>query len=290
MRLVVGYVPDRRGQEAVNLASTLAGARDIHLDVVVVLPSDDPTFDMYSPDRAFNAAMGERGRRWLADAMSHVADGVNASGEIRHAETITAGLIEAATDPSADSPAEAIVVGASSRGMFGQLKIGSVASALLHSAPVPVALAPAGYEPHPALTRITCAIGERSGAAAVLEVAAHAASARGIPLRVMSLVALDDQAAGSHEARIDTAERHKDDLVEHARTLMPAGVEVTGVVGTGRSLVECVKSLEFEPSEIVLLGSSRLAAHRRVFLSPAAQHISRALPVPMVVVPLDYQP
>lgn len=290
MRFVVGYVPKRRGIEAVHLGATMAGGREARLDIVVVLPRDESSRDMYSPDRRYRHELEVQGEEWLAEALAAVPDGVAARGLVRHARTITEGLIDAADEAGEDSPAEAIVVGASHRSLIGELLIGSIASSLLHSAPVPVALAPGGYAGFPAITRITCALGERHGSDALLDIAIAAAAGRGVPLRVMSLVALDpDPTADDHEAGIEAAERHAASLVDIARERLPAGNPVTGIVGSGQDLEECVASLSFEESELVLLGSSRLGAPRRVFLSAAAHRISRALPVPMVVVPRDYE-
>ena len=114
------------------------------------------------------------------------------------------------------------------------------------------------------------------------------AAVRDIPLRLVSLVALDpDPSADSQDSRVEAAQEHVECLVARAREALPSG-DVSGTVGSGHTLEECVTSLEFEPSEIVLLGSSRLAASHRVFLSATAHRISRALSVPMVVIPRDH--
>ena len=47
--------------------------------------------------------------------------------------------------------------------------------------------------------------------------------------------------------------------------------------------------LEWEAGEVLLIGSSRLAASRSIFLGSTANRILRALPVPMIVVPSDYE-
>ena len=287
MRYVVGYVPNHRGIEAVNLAVTLAGSRDVTLDIVVVLPVEEPTFDMYSPDRAYQAALDEQGRGWLDQALAQVPEGVTARGLVRNASSITQGLIEAATDPELGEEAEGIVIGASHRGLLGYFTIGSIASALLHASPVPVALAPGGYESQGAVSRVTAAMGQRQGADALLEVAIGAAASRQVPLRLMSLVALDhDEASDGDRARIESAERHEEHLVAKAGDRLD---DVSGVVGSGKTLEDCVGTLEFNPDEIVLLGSSRLGGPKKVFLGASANKILRALTVPMVVVPLDYE-
>jgi len=48
-----------------------------------------------------------------------------------------------------------------------------------------------------------------------------------------------------------------------------------------------VQGLEFSDSEVVLIGSSRLAQPKRLFVGHSASKIMRALPVPMIVWPRD---
>lgn len=290
MRYVVGYVPNQRGVDAVTLAATLAAARAATLDVVVVLPVDRATLDMYSPDHAYFTQLEKQGREWLDEALSHVPDGVTAAGRLVRSESITEGLIEAATDPAHGPEAGLVVVGATTAGLRGRFSVGSVAGALLHSSPVPVALAPADYEGHPGITRITCAIGTREGADALLDVAIDSAARRGVPLRLMSLVAVGDDSQEDGDARTVAAQAHAARLAERAGAALPPGVPVEAVVGSGDDLEDCVHALDFAPSEIVLVGSSRLGGPRRLFIGASASKILRALPVPMVVVPREYEP
>ena len=57
------------------------------------------------------------------------------------------------------------------------------------------------------------------------------------------------------------------------------------VVGRGDSIEDAVAQLDWEPGEIVVVGSSRLAQPRRLFLGSTAAKMLRELPVPMIVVP-----
>lgn len=289
MRYVVGYTPNRQGRDAVNLATTLAGTRGASLDVVVVMPKQNQSFAMYSPDRAYHQRIEEQAGEWLDQAMALIPDGVSATGRIRRAESIVEGLSEAATDPELGDDAALIAIGASHRGVRGRFTAGSVASGLLHSAPVPVALAPAGYDAHPAITRLTCATGTRQGAEALLDVAIDSAAGRRVPLRIMSLVALGTVGISEDaQLRIGAAEQHADVLAEKAQAVLPPECAVTSVVGRGESVEDCVSELKFDASEIVLVGSSRLAGPRRLFIGSSANKMLRALPVPMIVVPRDY--
>lgn len=283
MRYVVGYGPRQRGVDGINLAATLARSSGATLDLVAVLPSDAPTFHRYSPDQAFNAEVEEQGRGWLEDGMSRVPEDVHAEAHLQRADSITQGLLDAAVDPELGRAA-LIVVGTYHRVRSGRFGLGSLADALLHASEVPVALAPAEYQPHAGVTRITCAIGQRPGNEVLFDNAVRLAGEWKVPLRLMSLVAVGEDRR--HEwTRV--AEEHAAKLVERAASALPAGGSVTSVVGHGDSLEHAVEALTFDDSEIVMIGSSRLAQPRRLFLGHTASKIMRALPVPMIVWPRD---
>lgn len=287
MRYVVGYGPRQRGIDAVNLAATLARSSGATIDLVSVLPSDAPTFHRYSPDHAFNAEVEEQGRGWLEDGLSRVPDGVAAEGRLRRADSITDGLLDAATDPE-HGEAGLIVIGTLHRVRSGRWGLGSLADALLHASAVPVALAPAGYQCQPGVTRITCAVGMRPGNEILLDSAIRLAADWQVPLRLMSLVAVGE--GGSQDRRREwtqRAEQHAATLVDRATAELPADCSVTSVVGHGESLEDAVRGLDFSDSEVVLIGSSRLAQPRRLFLGHSASKIMRALAVPMIVWPRD---
>jgi nucleotide-binding universal stress UspA family protein len=57
------------------------------------------------------------------------------------------------------------------------------------------------------------------------------------------------------------------------------------VVGLGDSVEDAVAHLSWEPGEIAVVGSSRLARPRRLFLGSTAAKMLHELPVPMIVVP-----
>lgn len=285
MRYVVGYGPRQRGVDGVNLAATLARSSGATLDLISVLPSDAPTFHMYSPDEAFNAEVEEQGREWLQDGLAHVPAGVSAEGHLYRAESITQGLIDAAIDPERGEAAM-IVVGTLHRVRSGRFWLGSLADALLHASTVPVALAPAEYPGHPRITRITCAIGMQPGTEDLLDAAVRMAGEWKVPLRLMSLVAVGE--GGDDERRqkwSGLAQQHAAPLVERATAALPADCPVTTVVGQGDSLEEAVLGLDFTDSEVVLIGSSRMAQPKRLFLGQSASKIMRALTVPMIVWP-----
>ncbi len=286
MRYIVGYGPQQRGVDAINLASTLARSSGASLDLVVVLPDDAPTFDMYSPDHAYNTELRKQGTEWLEDGLARVPADVRAEGHLVNAESVGEGLVEKAEGSGKGGETGMIVVGTSHH-----VRLGSIADALLHSASVPVALTPAEYEPQETITRITCATGVREGHEVLVKFAIQAACEWKVPLRLMSLVAVGE--SGSEERRqewTELAELHIATIAQKAAEQMPAECPVTTVVGQGDTLVEAVNALEFSPSELVMVGSSRLAQPRRLFIGRTATKLMRLLPVPMIVVPRDYDP
>ena len=287
MRYVVGYGPRERGVHGINLAATLARTSGVTLDLVSVLPSAAPTFHMYSPDHAYNAEVEEQGREWLQEGLAHVPDEVHAESYLRHADSITQGLLEAAIDGDRGEAAM-IVVGTHHRVRAGKFRLGSLADALLHASPIPVALAPANYQYQPGITRITCATGMQPGAEDVLRNAIRLAADWKVPLRLMSLVAVGGKVPEAHRGEwVERAERHAATLVATATAALPPDCPVSSVVGQGKSLQKAVQGLDFADSEVVLIGSSRLAQPRRLFIGHSASKILRALPVPMIVLPRD---
>jgi nucleotide-binding universal stress UspA family protein len=279
-RIVVGYTATDAGADAVALGSRLALASGSALDLVVVLPSDERSV-ITPPDAGYDRYLRERATAWLTDAAAGVPREIEASTHVRFAESFAAGLIEAAHEVGATH----IVVGAANGGLRGRHRLGTVASELLHSSDVPVVLAPEGarrIDPHSGLSRITAAIGLRPGADVLLEESIALAEATGAELRLVSLVAVDLPAG---IASNESAAMHADEVFVHARAALPKKVDAEAVVGLGDSIEDAVSHLSWEPGEVAVVGSSRLARPRRLFLGSTAAKMLHELPVPMIVVP-----
>ncbi|NYD77089.1 universal stress protein [Arthrobacter cupressi] len=282
MRYVVGYSSNERGADAVALASSLARAQDASLDIVHVVDPHVP----YAGPRPDETPATEAEKLVLAaarESLALVPDGVEAAFRALPAESFAAGLIEAAGDD-----AGLIVVGAASNGLFKRFTVGSVANALLHASPVPVALAPRGFNRIEPVTRFTLATGQRAGADAAIGTAIGAANRRGVPLRLVSLVTLDAGPDEGGEAT-NAAHRHANTVLSDAAARLPHGHDVSVAVAHGRTIEEAIDSLEWQEGEVLIIGSSRLGERNKLFIGSTANKILRALPVPMVVVPRDYE-
>ncbi|WP_427015427.1 universal stress protein [Pseudarthrobacter sp. P1] len=285
MRYVVGFRHDERGADAIALAAVIAKTQGATLDVVHVVAKNAPHASM-NPDLTRIEAAKQRVESAKAEALRLVPLGVDATFHVREADSLASGLIAAATEFSAGL----IVVGASRHGLFKRFTVGSVANALLHASPVPVALAPRGYNRKGALSRLTVMTGTREGWRAVVKVGVHSAGRRHVPLRLVSILELDQLEQDEYDLDnpLSPARQHAKTALAEAAATLPEGVG-TVAVAHGRSIEEAIDSIGWKAGELVIVGSSRLAENNKIFLGPTANKILRALPVPMVVVPRDYE-
>lgn len=281
--ILVGYTANGAGADALAVASRLAAAADAPLEVVMVLPSEAGNSSVPA-DAGYERHLRAQSREWLAEASTHLGADVASKLHLRYAESFAEGLIDAAHE----FDARLIVIGTARGGLLGRSRIGSVANELLHSSDVPVLLAPSGSRELPAaqgITRITAAVGTRPGADALLESAIRLARATSAPLRLLSLVPIDLPAGLDADLAALTSSVHAEEVLDEARQALPEGIEATVETATGETIEDAVRALDWHQGELVLVGSSRLAAPRHLFLGSTAAKMLRELPAPMIVVP-----
>ena len=282
-RIVVGYTATEAGEDAVALGARLAGASGYSLEVVVVLPADDRSV-ITPPDASYDRYLQDQAATWLEAAAARIPDTVSYGTNVRFADSFAEGLVAAAREFGASH----IVVGAANGGLRGRHRLGSVATELLHSSDVPVVLAPEGsrrVDPSTGVTRITAAVGTRPGADALLEEATSLAEATGAELRLLSLVTVDlPPSIDTGIIRVAGA-AHADQVLARAREQLSHRTDAEVVIGRGDSIEDAVQHLSWEPGELAIVASSRLAQPRRLFLGSTAAKMLHELPVPMIVVP-----
>lgn len=280
--IVVGYTHTKSGKDAVALGARLARATGAVLDLVMVLPTDSGT--LVPPDAAFDGYLRDQAMKWLAAGAKKIPVGVEHAEHVGVAESYAEGLNTAA----AELGASLIVVGAANGGPRGHHRVGSTATALLHSADVPVALAPAGERKTDAtapLPRITVAVGTRPGAESLIDAAVAGATLTGAPVRMVSLVTVDlPSSVDTGVIRVAGA-AHAEDVLATAREALPDALAVDVLVGSGESVEDAIRELDWLPGEVVLVGSSRLAQPKHIFLGSTATKMLHELPVPMIVIP-----
>lgn len=287
MKLIVGYLATSGGADALALGVRLARTIGAEIEACMVLPPDR-SVPALVPTGGYEELLAEQAEKWLAEAQASVPDDVVARGHVSFGDSFTDGLIREA----ARLEANAIVVGGSGGGLAGSYSLGSVVNELLHSAPVPVAVAPRGTRNSKVerVREVTCAIGERQGADLLLDTALRFSRAAARPLRLVSLVALDPtfgSLRGDDEAVRERALAHARQTLDTARSALPDGFPVTSTIVDGRTVEEAVSKLEWQDGDVIMVGSSRLSVPKRLFLGSTAAKMLRVLDVPMMVVPRD---
>jgi nucleotide-binding universal stress UspA family protein len=282
--IVVGYTATDAGADAAALGARLARSLGAQLHLVLVLPSEGTRSpSVVPPERAYEDHIKAQARQWLQDAIVRLPQEIARSGHVRIAESFAEGLIAAGEEFGA----RLIVVGAAGGGIFGRHRLGSVASELLHSSTIPVALAPAGTastDDH-VISRVTVAVGTRPGADALLDEAVAVARDSGSGIRLVSLVPFDVPPGLDTGAIRLVGNAHADEALAKVAAALPSGLDASSVDAPGDSVEDAVAHLSWLPGEVVLVGSSRLAQPRRLFLGSTAAKMLHELPVPMIVVP-----
>ena len=157
MTILIGLAHGKRDDAAVHLGGLLArsSAEDVVVVSVVQAPwppnpyRGDKEYLAYQQDQAEIAL--NRARRQLG------ASPLGAEFTVRRAESAPAGLLQVAEERHCSS----VVVGSSTMGLMGHVMLGGVAERLLHSAELPIVVAPRGFHAGPAtiITQVSVAFG-----------------------------------------------------------------------------------------------------------------------------------
>ena len=204
------------------------------------------------------------------------------------------------TDLAAEIGAELVVVGSSSSGLLGRVALGSVTNRLVHTAAVPVAIAPRGYPlgPDP-IRRLTAAYGGEADINGLIPAAAELATQWPVQLRIVSFTVRPVRMfGGSIESSAEDlviqqwSRRTFDDIAKQLNAVRDriSVPDVDVVVGTGHDWREAVEDVPWEAGDMLLLGSGAAGQAAQVFLGSAASKILRHAPVPVMIVPRHQMP
>ncbi|MFB9990781.1 universal stress protein [Deinococcus oregonensis] len=291
--VLVGYAADQAGAEALALGRLLKGQGAGQLIVCTIVPEVWNHPALSPVDQEYAQYLDEHAQETLAGARS-LLEGVPTLNNVQYikhaAKSATVGLSEAAALVGAD----VLVVGSARAGISGRLSLGSVSSEILHLSSLPVALAPQGFEAPPGqqMTRLSCAYaGTEVSNSTVLE-ALRLAGLLGVPLRVVAFAVRDRQmypslAGYKAENMIVDAwrERTQAALKRLQEQLAGHSPPISVALADGESWEEALGQVDWQPGEVLALGSSRMGVLARVFLGSNASKIIRASPVPVLVLP-----
>jgi nucleotide-binding universal stress UspA family protein len=283
MTLVVG-LPPAGPREPLTLAAMLArsSGEDVVLTTVTPRGFPDPR-----ADREY--------RQWVADQVRTTQDDAAATLRAAGVDAVRTLGLEATSVPAGLGTAvqqergSLLVLGPSGDAPAGRFTAGTVTDGLLHSSPVPLALAPRDCPSAERVTRLSCAwVGtERSREA--LAWTRRTAQAWQVPLRLVTFAPerapmLPSETGLGIEGEVNAQ------WAEQARAELDSVVadwpEPTGtLVARGRGWAGAVAAGDWHPGDVLVVGSSRLGPLARVFLGSTAARIVRHAPIPVVLVP-----
>jgi nucleotide-binding universal stress UspA family protein len=290
MTIIAGFSSSRQGTAPLNLAAQIARwtGEKVVAAAVVERPwpaKDDPI------EQEYLRYVTTQASRALDGVVGQLPDDLDIPTVVHQSSSIPTGLIELA----AEHNASLVVVGSSSSGLLGRVALGSVTERLVHTAAVPVAIAPRGYPlgPEP-IRRLTAAYGGEADLNGLIAAAAELAKQWPVQLRIVSftvrpLTVFRGSIEPSAEYLVvrQWARRTEDDITKQlndvrARVAVP---DVDVVVGSGHDWREAVEGISWEPGDMLLLGSGAAGQAAHVFLGSAASKILRHAPVPVMIVP-----
>jgi nucleotide-binding universal stress UspA family protein len=241
--------------------------------------------------------MSRRGpARSLERVVSQLPGDLDIPTVVHQSTSIPTGLLELA----AAHNARIVVVGSSSSGLLGRVALGSVTERLVHTAAVPVAIAPRGYPlgPDP-IRRLTAAYGGEADINGLIPAAAELATQWPVQLRIVSFTVRPVRMfGGSIESSAEDlviqqwSRRTFDDIAKQLNAVRDriSVPDVDVVVGTGHDWREAVENVPWESGDMLLLGSGAAGQAAHVFLGSAASKILRHAPVPVMIVPRHQMP
>lgn len=230
-RILVGFGGDDRSRDALRLGIQLAQASEAALRIQLVVRQDASFTPAYPPVGDVEDIIAEQGRGWLTEAEDMIPADVEHSSRISRAASVAEGLIAAAEEFDADLLVTGSGVGSR------RLTTHPAVNALLHSSPVPLALAPVGHTGEDTVSHVFAAVSADHAVHQVTDAAASWAEQLHVPDSQVTFHAGDATAVD-----------------------WPAG-------------------------GVLLIGSSRLAGRRRLFLGDTAARILTQLPIPLIVMP-----
>ena len=292
MTVVVGYLAGKSGTAPLHLASNLARTLHTSLTVATIVPRPwtyPSTARVDAEYAAWADQLAADSAREAQRDLASIGSPVEVSFHSHAHRSVSGGLIEVVSELAA----ELLVLGSSASGQLGQVVVGSTADRLLHSAPVPVAIAPRGYRGARGgrLTRITCGYPGTPGSAEVVRRIAALAERAGVPMRVITFAVrgrtMYPPEVGLHavDSILAAWEVQAGEMLARLRTERVVSDDVELQVVSGNGWGEAIDDAEWQEGEILALGTSPRGDIARVFLGSRGTKILRVSPVPVLVLP-----
>lgn len=282
-KLIAGYDGSDRAADGLALAELFSEVTGAELLVVAVVPHEFP----YTPGTP------EREEVLRSHAEDMLVDAVPESDRVHSRVVAARSAAQGLHNLSESEEADAVVVGSSHRGPVGRVLAGSVAERLLHGAPCPVAVAPAGYRERSDidLRVVACAFDGSDEARLAMQHAEYFARRASAVLRLLAvhepelMFGIDQIPGGYDRVELGGLERRRlTRELETAAAAVAPGVEVQHDLLEG-SAVEALAAAAGDGVDLLAVGSRGYGPVRRVLLGGVSSGLVRSSPAPVLVVP-----
>jgi nucleotide-binding universal stress UspA family protein len=281
-RIIIGYQPNPRGEDALALGRFLAELLGATPVVATALPWSRAMMPAEDLDRALAAESAERSAL-VRDRLYPLEPRVTAIADPSPAAALYS-LAEA-------EDASLIVVGSSHRSRMGRILLGSVSKSLLNGAPCAVAVAPRGFAQAPAwdLRRVAVAFDGSAEAWAALETAIGIAERRNGTLGLLTVAEHQHQLVATPFVITSSGElqelehREKERVLELARRRVPALLPVESRLLTGdpvRTLAEAAMDYD-----LLVCGSRAYGPLRRTIAGSVSSGLAHGAERPVLILP-----
>lgn len=299
LRILMTWRPEAAGNETADMVAWLARTQPVRVRTATVIPRVWAQQPSAAPDEEYESWLDEETHQCIRAAQSSLmaaglpADmlDVDETSVVTHASSETGQLIQAAQDFDADL----MVIGSHPSAQRGRFSIGSTADALLHCSPFPLGLATRNAKlSKRGVTRVNCAYVDTEQSHQALRHAADLAARWNVPLR---LVAFSPRGATMYPTQVpfDRASMMVE-WREQALALLDRGrdraqsrhpnLSVQTETGSGYGWSGAVNAMKWKKGDLLVVGSSVLGEHNRVFIGPSTNQIVRHSPVPVVMSPV----
>jgi nucleotide-binding universal stress UspA family protein len=294
--ILIGLAPGQRDDGAVHLGGMLARSSGEDIVVVSVVPSPWPP-NPYRGDKEYLAYQEKLAEAALGRARDHLGDSpLGADYVMCRAESAHAGLLQLVAERRCGS----VVVGSSTMGLLGHVMLGGVAERILHSAELPILVAPRGFHAHRAtsVSRVSVAFGRADHDSELVLRAASVARSSTAALRVVCFAVRPMAAVvgaveeGTEQLVVaEWMERLEDEIAATLASIWsstsggrdgPLATQVDTDLGQGTSWSAALHDVAWTDGDLLAVGISS-GPLGRVFLGSHAAKIVRASPVPVML-------
>lgn len=281
-RIIIGYQPNPRGEDALALGRFLAELLGAVPVVATALPWSRAMMPPEDLERAMAPETAER-LALVRDRLSPLEPKLRAIADPSPAAALY-GLAES-------EDASLIVVGSSHRSPAGRIFLGSVSQSLLNGAPCAVTVAPRGFAQAPEweLRRVAVAFDGSAEAWAALETAIGIAKRRNATLGVLTVAEHPHQLVGTPFVITSSGElqelehREKERILMLAKRRVPADIRVESRLlagDPGRALAEAATDYD-----LLVCGSRGYGPLRRTIAGSVSAGLIRGAARPVLVLP-----